>query len=291
MSEKIKLMLVKPTVYIGDLSVKINASNLGIKMANTSISPIRFNLMSDEIMRKFQELKQKVFNDIAETAVTIEWQEGIDLHVEDDMTFGFPKRRDVLNDVRLNDYLYFMSEEMVEDFTKRFSSYEEEFDKLIEEILYSYDDMINNSFLKILSDFPSVKFIEKDLRNLLAKKEGFENSSEISCGFIDIWLNESDSIIKRCLREVFMTADTIVGRIIRYRYRNDNNDSGKIVELIEKGTQRIEKYNVTSDRNAEGIIDDLKKLHSIYKNTNKASVFDEDKLLDDISDKSDNILR
>ena len=289
MSETIKLILVKPTVSIADLSVEIDASNLGIKTANTSIPPTRFNLLSDEKMRKFQEIKQKVFNDIAEKAVTIDWQEGIDLHVEDDMTiFGFSKRRDVLNDLNLNDYLYFMSEEMVDDFNKRFSLYEEEFNELIEEILNSYDKMINNSFLKILSDFPSVKFIEKDLRNRIVEQEDFENTSEISCGLIDIWLNESDSIIKRCLREATLTADTVLAKILRNR--KDTNNFGKTLELIEKAIQRIEKYNVTMDRNTEDIIEDLKKLHSIYRNNKEASKYDEEMLLEDILNKSDNIL-
>ena len=289
MSKTIKLILVKPTVSIADLSVEIDASNLGIKTANTSIPPTRFNLLSDEKMRKFQEIKQKVFNDIAEKAVTIDWQEGIDLHVEDDMTiFGFSKRRDVLNDLNLNDYLYFMSEEMVDDFNKRFSLYEEEFNELIEEILNSYDKMINNSFLKILSDFPSVKFIEKDLRNRIVEQEDFENTSEISCGLIDIWLNESDSIIKRCLREATLTADTVLAKILRNR--KDTNNFGKTLELIEKAIQRIEKYNVTMDRNTEDIIEDLKKLHSIYRNNKEASKYDEEMLLEDILNKSDNIL-
>ncbi|RFB18202.1 hypothetical protein DZB84_04610 [Bacillus sp. HNG] len=287
MSKVVGMVLVKPTVFMQDSSVEIKADQLGVATKHISLSPIRLNLLTDEMELKIKQFKQKVFEDIAETAITIEWKNGLDIGFEDDIAlFGFPKKRETLEAVSFSDYLFLMTEEMMPGFKARFSLYEEQFNEIIIEIADSYDDMINSSFVNIFKVFPSVKAVESDLRNGLLDRDTFRNFSKISCGIIDVGLKVSGVILQSCLREAKLTAYTIATRLIA---DHDNNNIVNKFKTVEKAIQRMEKYNVVKDSSINELIENFKKLLSLYNQT-EVKEYDQYKLLEELLHESNNML-
>lgn len=284
MESGVGFVLVKPSVHFEDLFLEIEPSDLGIQTTNVSIPPIRFNLLSDEILDKIHELRQKVFDDIAETAILIQWEEdGINIYFEDSISlYGFPKNREEQGAVRFNDYLYLMTGKFYEDFYNRFDEYDDEFYELLGEIEDTYDEMIETAFDKIVSDFPSVKPIESKLMQGVTTKDEFINQSKIELGYADIWLNEHDAIIQGCLREAYKTGEAMASNL---RRRKNPEVFEKLKNLIKRAIYRIEKYNVTDDNHILKIIENLKKLDAIYNNNARAKkLYDEEQLLKEIDD-------
>ncbi|MEL4026690.1 hypothetical protein [Lysinibacillus endophyticus] len=273
MLEKVKLLITKPTLHIEDLSMEIELNQLGIQTNNITIPPIRINLLSDELLERYRQIKQQLFNHLVDTAITFEWNKGNNLHVEDDLTFAknWSKREVPLN-FRFNDYLYFLDESNLESFTEKFHSIEYEFESLLEEIVTNYDEIINIAFKRLVSNFPSVKFIENEIKSDLLDSEQFAELSEIDCGFFEVWLEETEPIIQKCKKEIFVTANTIVTTLLFM----DNNESewNLKYKYIGKAIARIKKYNVIKDKKVDNV---LKKLEHLYLNWEEFKGFSKSK--------------
>lgn len=256
MLEKVKLLITKPTVHIEDLSVEIELNQLGIQTNNITVPPIRINLLPDDILERYRQIKQQIFNDLVDTALTFEWNNGKNLHVADDLIFA---KKEVPLNFRFNDYLYFLDESNLKSFTEKFHSIEYEFESLLEEIVTNYDEFINIAFKRLVSNFPSVKFIENEIKSDLLDSEQFAEFSEIDCGFFEVWLEETEPIIKKCKKEIFVTANTIVTNLLF------DDESGLELKYkpIGKAISRIKKYNVTKDKKVDNII---KQLEDLYLN-------------------------
>lgn len=254
---QVELIMVKPVIFFEDVSVEIEPEKLGIDISSNLISPIRFELLSKESRDRIENLKFEVFKDIADSAISIEWKNQARWYLEDSIAvYGFPRRRDKYKEVDLNDNLFFMTKEAYEAFDYRFTDYKEEFNSILEEILYSYDSMIEESLDKICNNNSNIALIKDDLRKQVINAESFKSESIMECSGKTVSFKESDDIFSYCYKEAIDTANTIA---VSSLFKEKNKfiiDSA----IIDKAIVKMEKCNVKKNIDISNLINDFKQI-------------------------------
>ncbi|MEL3961904.1 hypothetical protein MKZ01_11545 [Lysinibacillus endophyticus] len=254
---QVELIMVKPVIFFEDVSVEIEPEKLGIDISSNLISPIRFELLSKESRDRIENLKFEVFKDIADSAISIEWKNQARWYLEDSITvYGFPRRRDKYKEVDLNDNLFFMTKEAYEAFDYRFTDYKEEFNSILEEILYSYDSMIEESLDKICNNNSNIALIKDYLRKQVINAESFKSESIMECSGKTVSFKESDDIFSYCYKEAIDTANTIA---VSSLFKEKNKfiiDSA----IIDKAIVKMGKCNVKKNIDISNLINDFKQI-------------------------------